>query len=165
MAADARLGARWRAAIRDQSSTPPRLHAGRPGTALRPGRAVVGATDTSTLSETVASIFERDVDAYVVNPKHETVFGQKTYPSLTDIGRPVDAVFSLLSAAGTVTLAEEVADTGSGGLIVVASGFAEVGGEGPELQERLQRAAAPGQLPRGRAERRRLPRRQPRHTS
>ncbi len=109
--------------------------------------AVVGATDTSTLSETVASIFDREVDAYVVNPKYETVFGRNTYPSLTDIGRPVDAVFSLLSASGTVTLAEEVADTGSGGLIVVASGFAEVGGEGTRLQERLQRAAIRGNFP------------------
>lgn len=115
---------------------------------LRPTSvAVVGATDASTLAETVASIFERDVDAFVVNPKHDTVFGQKTYPSLSRIGRPVDAVFSLLSAAGTVALAEDVADTGSGGLIVVASGFAEVGGEGVALQERLVQSAHRGNFP------------------
>ncbi|HEV3213355.1 MAG TPA: acetate--CoA ligase family protein [Acidimicrobiales bacterium] len=115
---------------------------------LRPRSvAVVGASDTSTLAETVASIFERDVEAFVVNPKYDTVFGHKTFPSLSRIGRPVDAVFSLLSASGTVALAEDVADTGSGGLVVVASGFAEVGGEGVALQERLVRAARRGNFP------------------
>jgi acyl-CoA synthetase (NDP forming) len=118
------------------------------GRLLRPDSvAVVGASDTSTLAQTVASIFERDVDAFVVNPKYETVFGQRTYPSLTAIGHPIDAVFSLLSAAGTVALADEVADTGSGGLVTVASGFAEVGGEGAELQRRLEAAARRGNYP------------------
>jgi acyl-CoA synthetase (NDP forming) len=109
--------------------------------------AVVGATDTATLAETVASIFERDVDAYVVNPKHPSVFGQTTYESLTAIGKPIDAVFSLLSASLTASLAEEAADVGAGGLIIVASGFAEVGGEGIALQARLQEAAARGNFP------------------
>ena len=105
--------------------------------------AVVGATDSSTLSQTVASVFENDaIEAFVVNPKHPTVFGQKTYPSLTDIGRPVDTVFSLMSAAGTASLAEEAADLGVGGMVVMASGFAEVGGDGQDLQDRLRAAAA-----------------------
>ena len=108
---------------------------------LRPETvAVVGATDASTLAQTSASIFEaEDLEAFVVNPKHERVFGRKTYPSLTEIGRPIDAVFSLLSAAGTAALSEEAADTGAGGLISVAANFAEVGGEGVTLQERLRR--------------------------
>ncbi|HEX4433676.1 MAG TPA: acetate--CoA ligase family protein [Acidimicrobiales bacterium] len=110
--------------------------------------AVVGATDSSTLSQTVASIFENPaIDAYVVNPKHPTVFGQKTFPSLTAIGRPVDTVFSLMSAAGTAALAEEAADLGVGGMVVMASGFAEVGGDGEELQNRLRAAAARGNFP------------------
>jgi acetate---CoA ligase (ADP-forming) len=109
--------------------------------------AVVGATDKSTMSETVASIFDSDLDAYVVNPKYPTVFGRRTYPSLTAIGRPIDAVFSLLSASATTEVAEEAADTGAGGLVVIASGFAEVGGEGEILQDRLRRAALRGNFP------------------
>src|SRR5580658_2767298 len=93
--------------------------------------AVVGATDSSTLSQTVASIFENAaIDAYVVNPKHPEVFGQRTYASLGAIGQPLDTVFSLMSAAGTASLAEEAADVGVGGMVVIASGFAEVGGDG-----------------------------------
>jgi acyl-CoA synthetase (NDP forming) len=127
-----------------ESSTRPSLRR-----LLRPESvAVVGATDESTLAQTVASIFEADdVDAFVVNPKHETVFGRSTHPSLTDIGRPIDAVFSLLSAAGTASLAEEAADTGAGGLICVAANFAEVGGEGVVLQDRLRAAAHRGHFP------------------
>jgi acetate---CoA ligase (ADP-forming) len=110
--------------------------------------AVVGATDSSTLSQTVASVFENEaLEAYVVNPKHQTVFGQKTYPNLSAIGRPVDTVFSLMSAAGTASLAEEAADAGVGGMVVMASGFAEVGGEGQGLQDRLRAAAMRGNFP------------------
>jgi len=109
---------------------------------------VVGATDASTLSQTVASIFTcEDVDAFVVNPKYDTVFGQATFPSLTAIGRPIDAVFSLLSASSTASVAEEAADVGAGGLVVIASGFAEVGGAGLELQSRLMAASARGHFP------------------
>jgi acyl-CoA synthetase (NDP forming) len=110
--------------------------------------AVVGATDSSTLSQTVASVFENPaIDAYVVNPKHPEVFGQKTHPSLAAIGRPVDAVFSLMSAAATASLAEEAADLGVGGMVVIASGFAEVGGDGQDLQDRLRAAATRGNFP------------------
>ena len=110
--------------------------------------AIVGATDSSTLSQTVASVFENPaIDAYVVNPKHPEVFGQKTFPSLTAIGRPIDTVFSLMSAAGTAALSEEAADVGVGGMVVIASGFAEVGGEGQGLQDRLQAAAVRGNFP------------------
>ena len=40
------------------------------------------------------------------------------------LGRPVDTVLSLMSAAGTASLAEEAADVGVGGMVVIASGFA-----------------------------------------
>lgn len=110
--------------------------------------AVVGATDSSTLSQTVASVFENDaIDAYVVNPKHPSVFGQATVSSLSAIGKPVDTVFSLMSAAGTAALAEEAAGLDVGGMVVIASGFAEVGGDGLDLQDRLRAAAAKGNFP------------------
>lgn len=109
--------------------------------------AVVGASDSSTLSQTVASVFETDLEAYVVNPKHSTVFGQTTFPSLSAIGKPVDVVFSLMAAANTAALAEEAADLDVGGMVVVASGFAEVGGEGATLQHRLRAAALRGGFP------------------
>ncbi len=109
--------------------------------------AVVGATDTAVAARTVASIVDLQVETFLVNPGHPTVFGRPTTPSLASIGRPVDVVFSLLSAARTVQVAEEAADAGAGGLVVVAAGFAEMGAEGAELQRRLAAAAARADMP------------------
>jgi acyl-CoA synthetase (NDP forming) len=115
---------------------------------LRPKSiAIVGATDEAVRARTVASVLDLDVDAFIVNPRRPNVFGRPTVASLSSIGRPVDVVFSLLSAAATVQVAEEAADLGAGGLVVVASGFAEMGGDGEELQRRLAGAAARGGMP------------------
>jgi acyl-CoA synthetase (NDP forming) len=115
---------------------------------LRPRSvAVVGASDTAVAARTVSSIVDLDVETFLVNPKYPSVFGQPTVESLAGIGRPVDVVFSLLSAAGTARVAEEAADNGAGGLVVVAAGFAEVGAEGAELQARLSAAAARAGFP------------------
>jgi acyl-CoA synthetase (NDP forming) len=109
--------------------------------------AIVGATDEAGRARTVASVLDRDIETFIVNPRRPTVFGRPTVASLTAIGRPVDAIFSLLSAANTVALAEEAAAIGAGGLVVVASGFAEMGADGEALQQRLVEAAAKASMP------------------
>lgn len=109
--------------------------------------AVIGASESSVASQTVAGIVDRDVESYFVNPKRDTVFGCPAFTSLTDIGKPIDAVLSLLPAASAVTLAEEAAKLDVGGLVLVAGGFAETGGDGILLQERLAAAAAAGDMP------------------
>jgi acyl-CoA synthetase (NDP forming) len=109
--------------------------------------AVVGASDTAVAARTVASIVDLDIETFLVNPRYPTVFGRPTVPSLASIGRPVDVVFSLLSAARTVRVAEEAADAGAGGLVVIAAGFAEMGTEGADLQRRLAGAAARANMP------------------
>jgi acetate---CoA ligase (ADP-forming) len=103
--------------------------------------AVVGATDNAVMAQTVSSIVDADVDVYFVNPKHPSVFSRPTVASLTSIGHPVDAVFSLVSATTTVRIAEEAATLGTGGLVLMAAGFGELGGEGLSLQRRLEQAA------------------------
>ena len=109
--------------------------------------AIIGASDSSVASQTVAGIVDRDVESFFVNPKRDTVFDRPAYPSLTSIGRPIDAVLSLLPAVAAVEVAEEAAQLDIGGLALVAGGFAEAGGEGIELQRRLTAAAATGDFP------------------
>jgi acyl-CoA synthetase (NDP forming) len=109
--------------------------------------AVVGASESSVASQTVASIVDRDVESFFVNPKHETVFGRPAHSSLTEIDRPIDAVLSLLPAARAVDLVEEAADLDVGGLVLVAGGFAEMGEEGTALQERLTATARQARMP------------------
>jgi len=110
---------------------------------LRPASvALVGATDDAVMAQTPASIVDLDdVETFLVNPRRPTVYGRPTVESLTSIGRPVDAVFSLLSAERTADLAEEAADLRCGGLVAIASGFAEMGAAGEALQQRLVDAA------------------------
>ena len=104
--------------------------------------AVVGASEKLGMSNNaVLPMLEAGREVFLVNPNSETVYGQATYKSLTDIGQPVDAVLGLVSAARTVSLVEEAAALGCGGIAACAGGFAELGDEGKELQARLVAAA------------------------
>lgn len=75
---------------------------------------------------------------YVVNPRVEQIDGVRSYPSISAIGEPVDAVLIVLPAELAVDAASEAADAGVRVAIVGVSGFAESGDDrGRELQDRL----------------------------
>ena len=103
--------------------------------------AFVGLSDNSHFCRTVRPTFDGNAEIFMVNPRHDTVLGRPTVPSLTDLGRPVDAVLSCMSAERTTELIEETAGLDVGGVVLIANGFAEVGGEGEVLQARLTAAA------------------------
>jgi acetate---CoA ligase (ADP-forming) len=103
--------------------------------------AFVGLSDTSHFCRTVQPTFASDAEIFMVNPRYDTVLGRPTVPSLTDLGRPVDAVLSCMSAERTTELVEEAAGLDVGGVVLIANGFAEIGGEGEALQARLTAAA------------------------
>ena len=103
--------------------------------------AFVGLSDNSHFCRTVRPTFDGDAEIFMVNPRYETVLGRPTVPSLTDLGRPVDAVLSCMSAERTTELIEEAAGLDVGGVVLIANGFAEIGGEGEALQARLTAAA------------------------
>ena len=103
--------------------------------------AFVGLSDNSHFCRTVRPTLDGDAEIFMVNPRYETVLGRPTVPSLTDLGRPVDAVLSCMSAERTTELIEEAAGLDVGGVVLIANGFAEIGGEGEALQARLTAAA------------------------
>ena len=103
--------------------------------------AFVGLSDNSHFCRTVRPTFDGDAEIFMVNPRHDTVLSRPTVPSLTDLGRPVDAVLSCMSAERTTELIEEAAGLDVGGVVLIANGFAEIGGEGEALQARLTAAA------------------------
>ncbi len=74
---------------------------------------------------------------YAVNPAAREVQGQPAYPRVTDIPGPVDLAVIVVPAAAVVPVAEECARKGVRALVVISSGFAEVGPAGRELQARL----------------------------
>lgn len=103
--------------------------------------AFVGLSDNSHFARTIKPTFDSDAEIFMVNPRYQTVLGRPTVASLTDLARPVDAVLSCMSAERTTELIEETAGLDVGGVVLIANGFAEIGGEGAALQARLTAAA------------------------
>jgi len=108
--------------------------------------AMVGMSEENKYWEYVSPTLKSDAEIHFVHPKRTSVFGYDTFPSLSDIGRPVDVVMTVTGATVTTGLAEEAADLDIGGMVVVAGGFAEKDSQGAALQARLVAAARKGRF-------------------
>lgn len=109
--------------------------------------AIVGASETNPFAPHTLGTLDSDADVFFVNPRYESVFGQTSHPSLRAIGKPIDAVFSLMNAERTTDLVEEACECGAGGVITIAGGFAEADTDGAVLQERVSAAAWAANMP------------------
>lgn len=74
---------------------------------------------------------------YPVNPRSGEVLGLKIVPSLNDITGSIDLVLVMINAKSVPQVIRECGETGVGGVIVIADGFAERNGEGSRLQEEV----------------------------
>jgi len=107
--------------------------------------AVVGASERRRMSNvSVGHLLTADVTLHLVNPGSPAAYGRATVASLAAIGEPVDAVLSLVGADAAVEVVEQAAALACGGVVVVASGFAEAGASGTALQDRLVVASRSG---------------------
>ena len=75
--------------------------------------------------------------AYPVNRDGEPVAGVQGYATIRDIPTPVDLAVIVLPGEAVLTAAGEALHAGVRALLVISAGFAEVGREGAERQERL----------------------------
>lgn len=113
---------------------------------LFPGSvAVVGASRTAhTIGQTalrnlLAGDFKGPV--YPVHPEAKAVAGVRAYQSVLDIPDEVDLAVVAVRADMVTGVVEECAQKGVHGLVVVSSGFGELGAEGRERQDELVRTA------------------------
>src|SRR6185295_7419964 len=83
---------------------------------------------------------------YAVNPKYTDILGTPCFPSLESLPEVPDCVVLAVPADATLALAEDCARLGVGGIVALASGFAEAGEHGRARQRRLQHIAADGGL-------------------
>ncbi len=103
--------------------------------------AIVGASDDPTriggrpLSHMIRQRFDGSV--YPVNPNRDVVQGVKAYASLADIGGDVDFVLVAVPAAGVTAVVRQAAAKKAKTVMVLSSGFAEIGGEGVAMQDEL----------------------------
>jgi acetyl coenzyme A synthetase (ADP forming)-like protein len=74
---------------------------------------------------------------YPVNPKAEVVHSVPAYPSIADIPGSVELAFIVVPAPFVLEAAEQCGRKGVRALVVISSGFSEVGGDGIERQHRL----------------------------
>lgn len=98
--------------------------------------AVVGASPTSR-RYAVHALLASGLEVFLVNPRHPEIFGQRTFPDLAAIDRPVDAVLTLVNARAAVDAARQAVAVGAAGIAMNAAGFAEIGPEGAALQDSL----------------------------
>jgi acetyl coenzyme A synthetase (ADP forming)-like protein len=75
--------------------------------------------------------------AYPVNRDGEPVAGVRAFMSVREIPDPIDLAVICLPAEAVLGAAEDALHTGVRALVVISAGFAEVGSEGAERQERL----------------------------
>lgn len=75
---------------------------------------------------------------YAVNPKsEEKILGMPTYKSVLELPEPPDLAVIVTPAHQTPKALEECGEKGIRNAVVISGGFAEIGGEGIELQRRL----------------------------
>jgi acyl-CoA synthetase (NDP forming) len=102
--------------------------------------ALIGATDKSRWSWSIFGNLQLHGFAgpvYLVNPRGVPVHGQPSYARVADLPGPVDLAFVMVPTAAVFGVLAEVADHGIGSVVLLTSGFAEVGEEGAELERQV----------------------------
>jgi acetyl coenzyme A synthetase (ADP forming)-like protein len=74
---------------------------------------------------------------YPVNPKATAIGGVHAYPSLRELPEPIDLAVIAVPREAVLQVVDDCAAKGVRALIIISAGFAEVGGEGRQLQEKL----------------------------
>lgn len=110
--------------------------------------ALVGASDRegsvgrSVLENVIEGGFEGPV--YPINPKRDEILGQTAYPSLTDVGAPIDLAVVVTPLKAAPGIIEECGRLGIGGAVIISGGGKETGPEGAALERRILSAAKAG---------------------
>lgn len=74
---------------------------------------------------------------FMVNPNEKRVLGLPSYPSLESIEKELDLVIVAIPASKVSSVLEEAAEKNVPNVLIVASNFSEVGGEGVELERAI----------------------------
>ncbi|PID65559.1 MAG: acyl-CoA synthetase [Gammaproteobacteria bacterium] len=105
--------------------------------------AIGGKAAEEVIYQTQKFGFEGDI--YAVHPSKTEVLGIACFPTVADLPAVPDAAFIGIPAEPTIDVVGQLSAMGCGGAVCYASGFAEIGGDGVDLQEQL--LAATGDMP------------------
>lgn len=74
---------------------------------------------------------------FMINAKEKSVQGLPTFKRLADVKEPIDLVMVTVPAKYVSEVIEQCAEIGTKNVVVISSGFSEVGHEGKEMEARL----------------------------
>jgi acetyl coenzyme A synthetase (ADP forming)-like protein len=96
-----------------------------------------GSVGQSLLANIIGSQIQGIV--YPVNPKAKGILGVKCYPTVMDIPDEIDLAVIIVPSHFVPAVLEECGQKGTKGVIIISAGFKEIGGEGIELEKKVQR--------------------------
>src|SRR3979411_2999760 len=74
---------------------------------------------------------------YPINPNYGDIDGLKCYPSIADVGQPIDLAIVIIPARAVLGALEQCAAAGVKNAIIISSGFAEEGGDSTAMQDAI----------------------------
>src|SRR5947209_6225345 len=74
---------------------------------------------------------------YPVNPNYGELDGLKCYPSIDDVGAPIDLAIVIIPARAVLGALEQCAAAGVKNAVIISSGFAEEGGDSAAMQDAI----------------------------
>jgi acyl-CoA synthetase (NDP forming) len=81
---------------------------------------------------------------FLINPKRDTLFGRKAYPSILDVGEEVELVMVVVAPK---LIPQAVADSvkmHAKGIVIITAGLGETGEEGKRIEAEILRTATEG---------------------
>src|ERR1700726_4052804 len=74
---------------------------------------------------------------YPINPNYSDIDGLKCYPSIADVGQPIDLAVVIIPARAVLGALEQCAAVGVKNAVIISSGFAEEGGDSAAMQDAI----------------------------
>jgi acyl-CoA synthetase (NDP forming) len=74
---------------------------------------------------------------YPINPNYGDIDGLKCYPSIADVGQPIDLAIVIIPARAVLGALEQCAAAGVKNAVIISSGFAEEGGDSAVMQDAI----------------------------
>src|SRR5258706_1415226 len=74
---------------------------------------------------------------YPVNPNYGDIDGLKCYPSIADVGQPIDLAIVIIPAKTVLGALKQCAAAGVKNAVIISSGFAEEGGDSAAMQDAI----------------------------
>src|SRR3954466_5708884 len=74
---------------------------------------------------------------YPINPNYGDIDGLQCFPSIADVGEPIDLAIVIIPARAVLGALEQCAAAGVKNAVIISSGFAEEGGDSTAMQDAI----------------------------